>query len=217
MVFFVEIAYWFLLLVVWTIGIVRYTRLTKAFKILTWSFPVVFLCNVISPFLIDLYGNNAPILHIENLIDYLFFSMTFYYLFKSKSIKIALIVSIFIVAVFIVINAIYWQSFYKKFPTNVYFLMQPLLAIFSLLLFKEMLMYPLKINPVKQSTFWYNTAILFYATTMFFYLGLSNYFPEHNLHDHFLYYFWYLIFYIFEILLAVAILTDDKKIIVENA
>lgn len=122
-----------------------------------------------------------------------------------------------LVTVSVFINAVYLQNFLKKFPTNIYFLTQPLLAIFSLLLFKEMLMYPLKINPVKQSAFWYNTAILFYATTMFFYNGLSNYFPEHNIYDHFLYYFWYFICYLFAILLAAAILTDNKKIIVENA
>ena len=214
---FIAIVYCFLLLVAWAIGIARYSRLSIAFKILSWSFPVVFLCNIISPFWINRFGNNAPILHVESLTDYVFFAATFYYLLKSKTTKKIIIISMVIVAFFVVINAIYWQGFYTKFPTNVYFLTQPLLAIFSLLLFKEMLMYPLKINPVQQSAFWYNTAILFYATTMFFYLGLSNYFPEHNLHDHFFYYFWYLIFYVFDILLAVATLTDNQKTTLENA
>jgi hypothetical protein len=48
-----------------------------------------------------------------------------------------------------------------------------LYALFSLLLFKEMLQYPLRINILKQSVFWYNTAILFYATTMFFMMGFQ--------------------------------------------
>jgi hypothetical protein len=213
----VAIIYCLLLLMIWGIGLFRYARLTTAFKVLTWSFPVVFLFNIISPFFVARYRSNAPILHTECLTDFIFFSMTFYYLFKSKRIKKAILISIAFTGVFIVINAIYLQHFRRVFPTNAYYLTQTLFAIFSLLLFKEMLIYPSKIDIVKQSIFWYNTAILFYATTMFFYNGLSNYFPAHNIYDVFLYYFWYFICYLFAILLVIALLTDNKKIIVDNA
>jgi len=213
----VAIVYCFLLLVIWVIGIVRYAKLTTAFKILTWSFPVVFLCNIISPFLVDRYGSNAPVLHVESLTDYLFFSMTFYFLFKNKVVKKAILISIAVITLFVFINAIYLQHIRNVFPTNIYYPTQILFAVFSLLLFKEMLMYPIKVNIVKQSVFWFNTAMLFYATTMFLYFGLSNYFPEHILHDHIIYYFWYFICYIFSILLAAALLTDDKKITLDNA
>lgn len=126
-------------------------------------------------------------------------------------------VSIVIITLFVIINAIYLQHFRKVFPTNIYYPTQTLFAVFSLLLFKEMLMYPLKINIVRQSVFWFNTAMLFYATTMFFYFGLSNYFIEHNIHGHFFYYFWYFIGYMFAVLLAAALLADNKKITLDNA
>ncbi len=91
------------------------------------------------------------------------------------------------------------QPFTKVFPTYIYIPTQILFAIFSLLLFKEMLMYPIKINITKQSVFWFNTAILFYATTMFFNLSISNYLAENNLNDDFIFYFWYFITDVFHI------------------
>lgn len=75
-----------------------------------------------------------------------------------------------------------------------------------------MLAYPLKVNIVKQGVFWYNTAILFYATTMFFNLGLTNYYSKHG-GDIYIYFFWYGVLCIFHILIGIALLTDDKKII----
>jgi hypothetical protein len=94
---------------------------------------------------------------------------------------------------------------------------QVLFAIFSLLLFKEMLLYPLKINIINQSVFWFNTAMLFFATTMFFNLGLTNYLGRNIQYDDIIIYFWYLILYLFHILICIALLTENKKITPSNA
>ncbi|MFI5138336.1 MAG: hypothetical protein ACHQIM_10965, partial [Sphingobacteriales bacterium] len=88
--------------------------------------------------------------------------------------------------------------------------------IFSLLLFKEMLQYAVKMNITKQSVFWYNTAILFNSTTMFFFLGLSNYLAENNLADLLIFYFWFIIADIFYILIGIAMLTENKKTLAIN-
>jgi hypothetical protein len=127
-------------------------------------------------------------------------------------IKKTIVISIIIITIFFFINAVFFQAISKVFPTNIYFPTQILFAVFSLLLFKEMLMYPLKINIIQQSVFWYNTAILFYATTMFFNFGLSNYLVRRNLNDQFIYYFWYFILHVFYILISISLLTDKKKI-----
>src|ERR1022692_4062855 len=103
-----------------------------------------------------------------------------------------------------------------KYSQQIYIPTHILFAVFSLLLFKEMLMYPVKINIIRQSVFWYNTAILFYSTTMFLFLGLSNYLAVHNLDDNFIFNFWYLITDIFHILICIAILTENKKTIITD-
>ena len=211
------IYYCLLLLIVLSIGFFRYKKLNRPFKILAWSVLIVLLCNILSRIFISKYKNNAPVLHIESITGYLFYSLTYYYIFKNKKIKTAIIISMVIILVFFIINALFLQPFHKIFPTNIYFPTQILLALFSLLLFKEMLMYPVKINIIKQSVFWYNTAMLFYATVMFFFLGLTNYLGEHNLNDYFIYYFWYFIIGVFHILIGVALITDKKKFIIPYA
>jgi hypothetical protein len=178
---------------------------------------VAFLCQIIALISIARYGTNVSISQIESLIDFIFFSVTFYFLFRNKVIKKAIIISIIIITIFFFINAIFFQAINKVFPTNIYFPTQILFAVFSLLLFKEMLMYPLKINIIQQSVFWYNTAILFYATTMFFNFGLSNYLVKRNLIDYFIYYFWYFILHVFYILIGISLLTEKKKFIIPYA
>jgi len=213
----VPISYCILLIIVSGTGIVRYRKLTMPFRVLTWSVPTILVYNILSPIFSARYKTNAPILQLECITDFTFYLTAYYFLFKNKLIKKTIVTSLVIAFVFFCINAVFFQPFLTKFPTYVYFPTQVLFAIFSLLLFKEMLMYPLKINIIKQSTFWYNTAMLFYATTMFFYFGLSNYFGDHNFHDLIIYYFWYFILFVFHILIGVSLLTDDKNIADKNA
>ena len=200
-----------IIFIVAVVCVIRYQRLTFPFKILAWSVIIAFLLELLSKFFSLKYRNNAPILQIVCIANYLFYSSIYYYLFKNKVIKKVIFFSIIIVSVFFLINGLFFQPFNKVFPTNIYVPSQMLFAVFSLLLFKEMLMYPLTVNIIKQSVFWFNTAILFYATTMFFNLGLSNYLAENNLDDHFIFLFWYFITYVFYILICFAILTQNKK------
>jgi hypothetical protein len=209
--------YCVLLLIVSGIGIIRYKKLTTPFKVLTWSVFMVLLFNILSKIFSIRYRTNAPILQCECITEYIFYSLTYYCLFKNKTIKKAILISIAVISVFFIINAIFLQPFHKVFPTNVYLPTQILFAIFSLLLFKQMLLYPLKINIVKQSIFWYNTGILLYATTMFLNLGLTNYYAVHNLNDFIIYYFWYFSLYLFHILIGISLLTDNKEIITTYA
>ncbi|MDB5123637.1 MAG: hypothetical protein JWP94_1766 [Mucilaginibacter sp.] len=208
----IALLYCLLLIVVSAIGLTWYGRLTVPFKILTFSVLAVLLINVLSAIYSSKYKNNAPILQAESIIEYLFYSATYYYLFKSKMIRMAIIGSMILVTIFFFINALFLQPFHKVFPTNIYLPTQVLYVIFSLLLFKQMLLYPVNINIVKQSVFWYNTAMLFYATTMFLTLGLTNYYSAHKINDYAIYYFWYFSSFIFHILIGVSLLAYNRKI-----
>jgi hypothetical protein len=213
----ITFSYWLLLLIVSGIGIIRYKWLTKPFKILTLSVIVSLLLTIMSHIVSARYRNNAPIINLETITGYIFYSLAYYYLFKSEKMKIIILISIGLMTVFFIINAILLQSFLKVFPTNIFLSTQSLYVIFSLLLYKQMLLYPLKINIVKQSAFWYNTAILFYATTMFVNLGLGNYVVAHHLVDYIIFYFWYFVLYMFFILIGVSFLIDSEEINSTNA
>jgi hypothetical protein len=213
----IEFFYWLLLLIVSGIGTMRYKKLTLPFKVLTCSVLIVFLFNISAKVYSIRYKSNAPILQMECIAEYIFYSLVYYYLFKNKQIKKAILASVLIIFIFFIINAIFLQPFFRVFPTNVYLPTQILFAIFSLLLFKQMLLYPLKVNIVKQGVFWYNTAILVYATTMFLNLGLANYYVAHHINDYSLYYFWYFSLYLFHVFIGVSLFTDNKEIITTYA
>ncbi|GAC1306145.1 MAG: hypothetical protein NVSMB24_16110 [Mucilaginibacter sp.] len=112
---------------------------------------------------------------------------------------------------FSVINALFFQPFHSVFPTYVNLPTLALLVIFSLLLFKQMLLSPLITPLLKQGVFWFNTAIIFYGTTMFLNIGLSNVYIRNPSTDYLIFYFWYVILYIFTILIGIALLTDNKE------
>jgi hypothetical protein len=211
------VIYWLILLIVWGIAIIRYKKLTPPFKILTWAVLVTFLLTITSKFYSQKYKENYPIQHLECISGYIFYALIYYHLFKNVITKKLILISIGVVCIFFVINMIFLQPFNSMFPSNVSVLTQALYTVFSLLLFKEMLSYPLSSSITKQSIFWYNTAVLIYATTMFFIFGLTNYFVKSNFSDNSVFYLWYFILYIFHILIGISILTDNKEITSNNA
>jgi hypothetical protein len=69
---------------------------------------------------------------------------------------------------------------------------------------------------MKQSVFWFNTAILFFSTTMFLNLGLLNYYGLHSKSMAVILCFWYSIDVIFTVFLILAILNDNKEEVGRN-
>ena len=79
-----------------------------------------------------------------------------------------------------------------------------------------MLLYPVQFKITKQSIFWFNTAILFVSTTMFLNLELMNYYSHHRSLNTIVYYFWFAVDIIFNLLLGMAILTEKKEVVATN-
>jgi hypothetical protein len=192
------------------VGILRYKALDMPFKLLTWSVAAEFIIAMLNHVFVK-QKNNAPLLHLEAISQFVLYSLAYYYLFNNKTLKKATIAVLIMVVVFFVINAVWLQPFRHIFPTNVNMVSLALLAVFSLLLFNQMLLYPLSTPLLKQGVFWFNTAIIFYSTTMFFDTGLSNVYKDHSGFNYFSLYFWYTIVVIFTVLMGIALLTDSKK------
>jgi hypothetical protein len=205
-----SIFYWLLLLIVSIIGMVRYKKLTIPFKLITILIFLTLLLEVIAKGCAIKYKNNIPVLHIISITEYVLFSVIYYFSFKSRVIRISIITALGIFIVFFFVNSIFIQPYYRDFPSNMVIPSEIAYAIFSLLLFKQMLLYPLPVNIVKQSVFWFNTAILFFSTTMFFNLGLTNYYIKHHLNDRLIFDFNFAINMIFYFLIGISILMDNK-------
>jgi hypothetical protein len=207
-----EIVNFLLLFIALGVGMVRYKKLTIPFKILVFSVVATLLFDSLSKLSSRWYKSNALVLHLECLVLFVFYSSIYYYLFNNKTIKKTIFFTTIIIVVFAVFNGLFLQPFYNKvFPSYLYIITNTILVVLSLLLFKQMLLYPLKINITSQSVFWFNTSMLFFSTTMFLNLGIINYYAELKLGDDVIYYFWYGNYYILNILTGVAILIDNKE------
>ena len=195
-----------------TIGIIRYKKLNKPFQLLSMYLIFSFLDAVANKYIIAVYKNNVLLLHVETIVNYIFFSLIYYYLFKNQYIKRSVLLSIVIVIIISIINSFYLQPYNQMFPTNTMLINEVLFILFSLALFKQMLLYPLQVNIIKQSMFWFNAAMLFYSATIFFNSTLANYFYHHNVKSSFIGYFWYFVEITSNLLLGIAILTDKREI-----
>jgi len=190
---------------------VRFKKLTIPFKILALSVIANLLMEILSEIFIARYRSNALVMHMESAFGYIFYSSIYFYLFKNRILKQIIIASIFCIVVFSILNALFFQQPSKVvFPTHMYLVTNILYVIFSLVLFKQMLQYPVDVNIIKQSTFWFNTAMIFFSTTMFLNMELTNYYAEHKWGYDVIYYFWNGNFYLFNILIGISLLNDNR-------
>jgi hypothetical protein len=203
--------------VVVVIGLARYKRLTMPFKLLSISLLIGFLIDAGNSYYIAIYKNNYGLSHAQTIIEYIFYALIYYYLFKSKYIKKLVLFSIMLVITFFIINSLFLQPYNKIFPTYVILTTEVLYGIFAVLLYKQMLFYPLQIDITRQSIFWFDTAILFFSTTMFVNLAIMNYYSQHNHHSPIAMFFWYSIDIVFSVLLGITILIDKKGTTTANA
>jgi hypothetical protein len=210
------LSYYILLFIVSVIGVVRYKKLTTPFKILSILIILTLLLEIASKICAVKYKNNLPISHITTLTEYVFFSLIYYFLFKNKLVRISIMVMLATFTIVFVINSIFIQPYYRYFPSNMFVPSKIVCIIFSLFLFKQMLLYPLPVNIIKQSVFWFNTAILFFSTTIFFNLGLTNYYIKHHLNDIVIFNFNFGVNMIFYLLIGISLIMDNKQTSTNN-
>lgn len=191
---------------------VRYQKLTIPFRILVLSLVVTIALEIFARFLTVKFKNNAVAYHLMSINGYIFYSLIYRYLFKNKKLKRFVLLSMPAVITFFFINLfLLQQPSHKVFPTNIYLLTNSLYIIFSLLLFKQMLQHSLEVPIVKQSNFWFNTAMLYYSATMFLHVAFLNYYVEHGWGYDIIFYLYggnYILFYS---LTAAALLVDRKE------
>lgn len=198
-------------------GLVKFRNLTRPFKILViwliidlFSYPLNKVC-------ISIYKNNVLLEHVQNALQYSAYATIYYYLFINRRIKQIVFYSIPIVLILSIIDGCFIENFTKTFPTYLVMPEHVIYLIFTILLFKQMLQYPVQMNITKQSVFWLNIGVLFFSTTMFLTLSLSNNIAKYPREEVMLIlYFWYSIDIIFSILLLIAILNDNNLRSVSN-
>lgn len=192
-------------------GLVKFKKLTRPFKVLAIWLTIDLFFYPFNKVCISIYKNNVLLVHVQNMFHYAAYSLTYYYLFISRRVKKIILYSIPIVLMLSIIDGCFVEPFTRTFPTYMVMPEHVIYFIFAILLYKQMLQYPVQMNIMKQSIFWLNTGMLFFSTTMFLTLSLSNNIAKYPKEDVMLIlYFWYSIDIIFSILLLIAILNDNN-------
>jgi len=198
-------------------GLVKFRKLTRPFKLLVIWLIIDLFAYPLNKLCISIYKNNALLEHVQNMLQYSTYAIIYYYLFINRRIKQIVLYSIPVVLMLSIIDGCFFEHFTKTFPTYLVMPEHVIYVIFTILLFKQMLQYPVQMNITKQSVFWLNTGVLFFSTTMFLTLSLSNNIAKYPREEVMLIlYFWYSIDIIFSILLLVAILNDNNLRSVSN-
>lgn len=203
--------YLFVLLLITIFGIVRYKKLAIPFMLLTAIIGITVILESISRVFAVVYHDSRPIYHITSFAELNFYFLIFYFLFNQKIIKKVVIFLIIFFNLFSIVNSFFLQPYQNTFPSNVLLPVQICYAILSLLMFRQMLSNALEINITKQGIFWYNSAMLFISTSLFFYLGLNNYYVKHHLNMDILQILGYGINYIFYLMLGYSIYLNSKE------
>ena len=204
-------------IIVCLIGLFRFKKLTTPFKLLVIWLIIDLLLDSSNQLWIAVYKNNALLSHVEGIVEYPAYAMIYYYLFVSQAIKKVVIYSIPVIIILSIIDGCFFQGFTKTFPTYMIMTEEILYVVFAILLFKQMLQSPVQVNIMKQSVFWFNTGMVFFASTMFVNFSLMNYYTGFS-RENFsvILFFWYSIDIIFNILFAIAILNDNKAVLGNN-
>lgn|ERR1700743_160117 len=201
-------------IIVCLIGLFRFKKLTIPFKVLVIWLIIDLLLDSSNQLWIAVYKNNALLSHVEGIMEYPSYAIIYYYLFVSKGIKKIVIYSVPVIIVLSIIDGCFFQGFTKTFPTYMIMTEEILYLVFAILLFKQMLQYPVQVNIMKQSVFWFNTGIVFFSSTMFVNFSLMNYYTGFSRQSFsIILLFWYTIDIIFNIFFIMAILNDNKAVL----
>jgi len=206
----IYIVYLTILLIITIVGFTRYKSLNKGFRVLT----ILILCTLISESIKKVYGkvyhNNMPVAHIWGVAEFALYSATFYYLLNNSKIRKAIVVAVALMTALEIWNVLFFENL-LQFPSLILNISQIVYVLYSLLLFRQMLLVPAEQSLFKQSLFWFNLNMLFYGTTMFLNFALTSYFIQNKLDMTALYYFSIVVNFIFYILIGISILIDNKK------
>jgi hypothetical protein len=203
--------YLILLLSVFIMGMIRFNKLTLPFKLLTTLIGITFVSESATRVAAHLYHNALPLYHIISIIQYIFFALIYRYIINAPGIKTFILVTIFIMTFFGIVNAFTLQPWLTVFPSYTLLPSEILYCVYALVLFRQMLLNPLTVSLTKQSIFWYNVALILYSSVIFMCDGLTNYFISHHIYNDLLGEVNAVAHYIYYLLLGFSIFINSKQ------
>ncbi|MEO6979786.1 MAG: hypothetical protein ABI113_15465 [Mucilaginibacter sp.] len=152
-----------------------------------------------------------PISHTWAVIEFAFIAVVYFYLVTNAMLKKVIVISIFAMLMLAVANVLFFEKL-SQFPSLTLEASHIVYVVYSLLLFRQMLLSPSEESLFKQSLFWFNINVLFYATTMFLNFALMSYFIQNKLDVAPLVYFSVVVNFVFYMVIGFVLFIDNSKV-----
>ncbi|MCJ8211755.1 hypothetical protein MUY27_18700 [Mucilaginibacter sp. RS28] len=203
------IVYMLLLLFTAIISMIRYKRLTPAFKVTAILMPITFVDETVAKVLARTVHNNLICSHILRLFEFTLVSLTYYHFLEDERIKKVIRVLIPVYCFFVILNAVYIQR--GKFASNSILIGLIAFIVYAILSYKQLILTSEEKSLTMQPIFWNSTAWLLFGSTVFLKFGLQNYFVAHHINQDILYDLLTYMNILLYSLILVAILIDKNE------
>jgi hypothetical protein len=153
--------------------VVLFRKLNKPFRILGLVLLFTLCAELYAFYLMEKGMNNLFIFHILVPLQYIFYSLVFYFELHSTTVKKAIVASIFLIIVSSVFLALRSQKIYE-YNSYITIYRHFFLAVWILIFFRQMFLAVEISNPLREPMFWISTGLLFYSMGHFFIEGCMN-------------------------------------------
>ncbi len=166
------------LLLVYLVGsvvaLLSWYKLTTPFRLAALFIVVTFLFDLMARYIRFEFHYNMWVYHIYNLLLIPIFYFIFRLMLNLKGWRTWLEVVFFSLFTWAILNSLFFQSIWEM-PSYVVIPFNLMVIFCSLLVLRKMLDEPIQIHLLKQSQFWFCTAVLLYQSCSFFYWTIYNF------------------------------------------
>jgi len=168
-----------IVLISFLIGIVKFSKLNVAYKLVTFLLVYTFFSEIGSRILAAQIKNSSPIYHLYIPVQFCFLYLSYLFLFGIRN-KLSLILIPSLFFLFSILNLLFLQNRFR-FPSNTILISSCFFIIMALLFFRKMLNSINYESIFKQDIFWFNSSILISFTISFLFWGFYNYLLSHKI------------------------------------
>ncbi len=159
--------YFAILVVAILSGLYRMAKLSPASKILLWQVMLTCIVEVMAYISLKQWGHNLSIYHVFIPIDFLLISLAYHRELKQPY----LIYTSLLIGIWAMMNALFFQPFLEKFPSNVILLTSFFTVLWTLVFFRTLLKNFEDRSFTAYPLFWISCGWLFFDTVNLFSFG----------------------------------------------
>jgi len=162
------------ILIVALTGVVKFASLTTPVKFITILAIATFISESLSTYIAYIHKNNEPVFHFYVILSFWIYALIYFHMLNQIRLRLIFLIISLAFTVFCALDSLFYQKL-ASFPSINIILSNAILVCFSLFYFKHLI----DVNPFeplkRNSSFWFNIAVLAYFSIQIFIWGILNY------------------------------------------